>query len=77
MSTVSDNSLIRCQQARHIDTRFYWIQDAAKRGVIKLYKVPTDEDPADLLTKPQSLLDITYKAGLVGIKMQDDESVIK
>ena len=56
-------------KARHIDTRSYWIQDVIKRGVVTVFKVHTDKNPSDLLTKPKSLQDIRYKAGLVGVKI--------
>jgi hypothetical protein len=56
-------------KARHIDTRFYWIQDVVKKGVVVLHKVDTKFNPADLLTKPQGVVEIMNKCGLVGVKL--------
>ena len=37
--------------AKHIDTRWMWIQGAIRRGDIELLKVHTKSNPADLMTK--------------------------
>ena len=36
---------------KHIDTRWMWIQGAIRRGDIRLLKVHTKSNPADLMTK--------------------------
>jgi hypothetical protein len=37
---------------KHIDTRNMWINDHVKANNVKLVKVPTAQNVADLLTKP-------------------------
>lgn len=36
---------------KHLDLRFFWLRDEVERGQIGVKYVPTDENPADLLTK--------------------------
>ena len=36
---------------RHIDVRWFWVQDALRKGRFKLLKVRTDENMADVFTK--------------------------
>ena len=42
-------------KARHIDTRFYWVQDVVRRGIVTVRKIAGKFNPADLLTKPQNI----------------------
>ncbi len=39
-------------KARHIGTQFMWMQECIRDGRIKLTKVGTNKNPADLFTKP-------------------------
>ena len=58
-------------KARHIDTRFHWIQDVIKRGVVTLRKILGDRNPADLMTKPQGVQKIRKRAGVVGVRITE------
>ena len=43
---------VRCLgRAKHIDTRWMWIQSSIRKGEIKLLKVHAKSNPADLTTK--------------------------
>ncbi len=42
------------QRSKHIDVRYHFIRDVVSDGVVKLYYVPTNENIADVLTKPVS-----------------------
>ena len=46
------NSCKPTERSRHIDIRFFAIQDWKTRGNIKLFHVPGATNPADDLTKP-------------------------
>ena len=37
---------------KHLDLRFFWLQDAVDAGIITPEHLRTDSMPADLLTKP-------------------------
>lgn len=39
-------------KARHVETQWLWIQQAAREGRIQVTKIPGAENPADLMTKP-------------------------
>jgi len=39
-------------RAKHIDTRYYYIKEKVQDGSIRLYHVPSEDNPADLFTKP-------------------------
>eukprot|EP00253_Pinus_taeda_P027607 PITA_27607 len=39
-------------RSKHIDIRYHFIQDMVQRGAIRLHHIGTDEQVADILTKP-------------------------
>lgn len=39
------------KRTKHIDVRYHAIRDYQEQGLIKIYFVPTDQQPADMLTK--------------------------
>ncbi len=59
---------------RHVEVRMLWVQDAVKRGRIKLKKVGGNQNPADHLTKEKSLNDYKGLLELVGgyVVVKDD-----
>jgi hypothetical protein len=38
-------------RAKHIDTRYYYVKEKVQDGTIRLYHVPSEDNPADLFTK--------------------------
>ena len=51
---------------RHVEVRMLWVQDAVKRGRIRLKKVGGEQNPADHLTKEKSLNDYKGLLEMVG-----------
>ena len=51
---------------RHVEVRMLWVQDAVKRGRIRLKKVAGEQNPADHLTKEKSLKDYRGLLEMVG-----------
>ena len=47
-------------KVKHIETRFLRIQDAIKAKRFSLRKVKTEENPADLFTKPLDIGKVNY-----------------
>jgi hypothetical protein len=45
-------------QMEHLDLQFYWLRDCVEGGVIKPLFLPTQEMPADILTKPLDRLKV-------------------
>ena len=46
--------------SKHIEVRYHFIRDIVKKGVIKPKYVPTEEQVADVLTKPLSRVKFEY-----------------
>ena len=42
------------QHTKHIDIRYHFIHEAVEDGQIRTNYVPTDQNPADIFTKPLS-----------------------
>ena len=39
------------KRAKHIELKFMFIQELIQGGVVSLHKIPTKDNPADILTK--------------------------
>ena len=39
-------------RTKHIDVQYHFIRDVIEDGVVRLQKIHTDVNPADILTKP-------------------------
>ena len=39
-------------RTKHIDVRYHFIREAVEDGKVSVVYVPTDENPADIFTKP-------------------------
>ena len=50
---------------RHLEVRYFWLQEMAKSGVIAVRKVNGVLNPADVLTKPMSFSEMLGKFGRV------------
>ena len=53
---------------KHLDLRFYWLRDQVTLGVITPLFVPTEEMPADLLTKPLTRVKVERFRRMMGIE---------
>jgi hypothetical protein len=55
---------------KHIDIRYYFIRDViARGGVIKVHKIHTCDNPADMMTKSVPTAKFGLCSSLVGIKV--------
>ena len=48
---LSENPVFH-DRSKHIDIRYHYIRDMVQRGAIRLHHIGTDEQVADILTKP-------------------------
>ena len=48
---LSENPVFH-DRSKHIDIRYHFIQDMVQRGAVRLNHIGTDEQVADILTKP-------------------------
>ena len=61
------------QRMKHIDIRYHFIREAVEDGQIRMKYVPTDQNPADIFTKPLSKTKVRgFVAGL-GLKPWREE----
>ncbi|KAM2004372.1 hypothetical protein ACFX15_027830 [Malus domestica] len=54
-------------RTKHIDVRFHFVREIIDEGDILLQKIGTADNPADMLTKPVSLLKFKHCLDLIGI----------
>ena len=52
-------------KTRHLEIKFLWLQEAVRRGRLRLAKIPGAINPSDVLTKPLSIRDISEKLKVV------------
>ena len=57
-------------RVRHLETKFFWIQDAVREGKFQLLKVKGKENPADVGTKYLSLAESTGLLEGVGVMVR-------
>jgi hypothetical protein len=60
-------NLVFHDKSKHIEIRYHYIRDMVQRGAIKLQYVSTDEQVADVLTKPLSRVKFGHFRDKLGI----------
>lgn len=65
MSTISmiNNGKNNQSRTRHINLRYFWLQDRLKSGDLKVEYMKTDEMLADIFTKPIQGIKFNYLRG--------------
>jgi hypothetical protein len=58
-------------KSKHIEIRYHYIRDMVQRGAIKLHYVGTDEQVADVLTKPLSRVKFEHFRDKLGVVRKD------
>jgi hypothetical protein len=58
-------------KSKHIEIKYHYIRDMVQRGVVKLQYVATDEQIADVLTKPLSIVKFVYFGDKLGVVQTD------
>lgn len=51
--------------SKHIDVKLHFVIDVVARGVVKVKKIHTDDNPADMLTKSLPSIKFRYCLDLV------------
>jgi hypothetical protein len=59
--------LVFHERSKHIEIKYYFIQDKVQEGEVKLEYIPTDEQTADTLTKPLSRIKFAHFREKMGI----------
>ncbi|XP_042027180.1 secreted RxLR effector protein 161-like [Salvia splendens] len=60
------------ERSKHIDVRMHFIRDEVECGRVKLVKISTEHNPADMLTKPLSKEKFLYCCRLVRMCVVND-----
>jgi hypothetical protein len=55
------------EKSKHIDIRYHFIRDIIEKGLVKVCKISTDNNPADMMTKHVSVAKFELCSNLVGI----------
>ncbi|XP_057797428.1 secreted RxLR effector protein 161-like [Salvia miltiorrhiza] len=55
------------ERSKHIDVRYHFVRDLVNKGIIQVSKVPTEENPADCLTKPLQRIKFEHCLELVNV----------
>ena len=63
---MTENSVFH-DKSKHIEIRYFYIRDMVQKGAIKLHYVSTDEQVADVLTKPLSQVKFEYFRDKLGV----------
>ena len=53
---------------KHMDLDYHWLRDAVEDGILSPVHVPTEEMPADLLTKPLAAPKVEYFRKMMGLQ---------
>ena len=54
-------------KSKHIEIKYHYIRDMVQRGAVRLQYVATDEQIADVLTKPLARLKFEYFKEKLGV----------
>ena len=62
------------ERTKHIDIRLYFIRDIVENGLVKMVKIGTEENPADMITKPVTSAKFELCLGLLKVRKREEES---
>ena len=60
-------SLVFHDKSKHIEIKYHYIRDMVQRGAVKLRYVATDEQIADVMTKPVARVKFEYFREKLGV----------
>ena len=63
---LSENPVFH-DKSKHIEIKYHYIQDMVQRGAVELWYISTDEQIADILTKPLSRVKYEYFKEKLGV----------
>ena len=61
-------NLVFHDKSKHIDIRYHFIRDMVQKGVVELQYIPTDDQTADVLTKPLPRVKFEYFRRRLGVE---------
>ena len=67
--------LVFHDKSKHIEIRYHFIHDMVQKGVVELQYIPTDDQTADILTKPLLRTKFEYFRRRLGV--EENESLME
>ena len=60
---------IRCfiKRTKHIDVKYHYVRDVISQGNLKVCKISTHDNPADMMTKPIPIAKFEFCSSLIGL----------
>ena len=55
------------ERTKHIDVKYHYVRDVVAQGKLKVCKISTHDNPADMLTKLVPVVEFELCSSLVGI----------
>ena len=55
-------------KSKHIEIRYHFIRDMVQKGAVELQYISTDDQTADVLTKPLPIVKFGYFCGRLGVE---------
>ena len=55
------------ERTKHIDVKYYYIRDVISQGKLKVCKISTHDNPADMMTKSVPVAKFELYSNLVGL----------
>jgi hypothetical protein len=55
------------KRSKHIDVKYHYVRDIVAQDKLKVYKISTDDNLVDMMTKPISVAKFELCSSLVGI----------
>ena len=63
---------IATSQMKHIDLRYHFLRDYLRRGIVKFYKVNTNDNISDIFTKALAITKFTYLRSQMKVKSKPE-----
>ena len=61
-------NLVFHDKSKHTETQYHFIHDMVQKGAVELQYIPTDDQNADVLTKPLPGVNFEYFCGRLGVE---------
>ena len=58
------------ERTKHIDVKYHYVCDVISQGKLKVCKISTHDNPADMMSKPVSVAKFEFCSSLVGLTAQ-------
>jgi hypothetical protein len=67
MSIYLTKDQMLAERTKHIDIRYHFVRDIIEQGLVKVCKISTNENPADIMTKSVPIAKFELYSSLVGV----------